>query len=333
MMKFLAALLIFLVIAVYLCLITLTIPQSLLQKWQASAIEHCEGCQLNISKAHISFWHRQLILDNIIFSSGDPQFTAIEAKIDSIRIVFSIRKLFHKSIHISHMEIMNPNVQIMEGDKVYPQEKPGAKMASTEMEVLATNIQNGIFTYNRTYRRGIASIHITQIMGEIQSWNNHDNTAKTKGNASGLLEQSGRFSLAIESPIFAENTQAEIGITMKELVLSNMNPFFETSEGINLLGNLHEAKANVIVIERTLSADVRAKYSGLDIHFQKTNRRGPIAAFLSNLVESIKVNSTNEKRSKRDQIRGILAKRRNHESLVSFILRGMKEAALKVATD
>jgi hypothetical protein len=76
-----------------------------------------------------------------------------------------------------------------------------------------------------------------------------------------------------------------------------------------------------------------AKYEGLDIQFEKTEDRGALKALLSNLVQELRVNETKPEFLPGER-KGSLVEleREKGEPIVKFILRGMRESALKVAT-
>jgi hypothetical protein len=69
----------------------------------------------------------------------------------------------------------------------------------------------------------------------------------------------------------------------------------------------------------------------LDVQFEKTKSPGEISTFFDNLVKSMKLHSSTVGKKPADQIQSVQLQREARETLLDFILRGMKDAALKVA--
>ncbi len=299
---------------------------------QARLAEACASCRLEISSLNLSLWHQEISAVKIWFYSGDPEITAGEAKVERIDLFFSLPALLHKKILLTKIILNSPDVLITEGDGKSQMHEHKHGSTAWGLSGLTTEIFRGKFTYNRTYPPRMASIHVKDIEGTVEAWDSRDPAKNTEAAVTGILEHTGRFELTIKAPIFNETTQAEVDLKFKELNLVDINPFFEASEGILLAGSLYEGHANVKVMDRRLDAWVSARYLGLDIHFQKTAQRGILTAFFSNLIESLKVNTANIKQDAANQVRGVSLQRNSRESLVSFILRGMKDAALRVAT-
>jgi len=95
---------------------------------------------------------------------------------------------------------------------------------------------------------------------------------------------------------------------------------------------LHEGKAAVNVTGASLKSEVSVVYQGLDVIFSANRERSGATAFFSNLLRGLKIDDQNTTEPRYDQKRTAALQRKKGESIVSFILRGMKEAALEVAS-
>jgi hypothetical protein len=115
---------------------------------------------------------------------------------------------------------------------------------------------------------------------------------------------------------------------MKGLDLSDLNPFFDTDEGISLSGHLEHGIAEFSYRGRVGSSHVKAAYKDLKVKFHsRKEERGPITAFFSNLLSSLSLKSTKTSAGNGEAPQVL----RGNGSVVSFVLRGYRDAALKAA--
>jgi hypothetical protein len=98
---------------------------------------------------------------------------------------------------------------------------------------------------------------------------------------------------------------------------------------VELRGEIRRGNASAEVRGRSLSAWADIRYRDFDIHFGRTRGRGGLKALLSNLIADIELGEN----KLRPGGKSVGVRRLPRESLVSFILRGLKLAAVRVAAE
>ena len=297
-------------------------------------LQNCGTCHLDWSHASISLLGNEIILEQVNISQGDPDFTAVSARIERVTIRIALSDLFFRQVHIQNVTVDSPQVVVTEGDGKYSSEAISAKSASHwTYKIDSTTITAGRFTYVRTLGTGSATIHIKHIFGTISALGTALMTQETKAEVKAQLEDSGHFTLIIHSPLYAELEKINLDLKIEQQNISDMNSYFENSDGILLHGKLLYCHAFVGLLEHSARAWVRAKFEDLNLHFQKTRKRSALTAFISNLVASVKLQSSDLDQTASRQTSGVTIFRKNRESLVSFLLRGMMASAIKVAEE
>lgn len=295
----------------------------------------CPSCEVEIGSVGVSLFFERIYLYDVTFNQGDAFYSRVEAKVKEVRANLAIRQLFSRRIRFDHVTILEPTVEVIEGDGISPlsPDTPTHIPEHWTYEVAHTELEGGTFAYRRIYGKREAVIRVSEIDATITPWGNAITREATRAEASGRLEQTGKFRLTITAPLYAGVTEVDVTLKIDRQNLADLNPFFRPSEGIELSGALYAARTEVSIRDQKLDAWVQAKYAGLDIDFEKNRDRSGLTAFFSNLVESVKVRGSVLRRGAPEQTRGVSLERRQRESLVSFVFRGMKEAALRVATD
>lgn len=316
-----------------LLLFSSLIAPKILKSQLQEIVANCSTCVLRVSDISVSFLSGELQLRNIQFTQGDPLFTEISVEIPVVTIQFSVTSLFSKQLNLASIQVESPIVVLTEGDGVYPENQESSSSQTWIISAKDLKISNGIFNYIREYPNNkSALIHIAKIQGQIGPWCSAKEDLITEAIVDGELEESGKFLLNIQTPLFASKNNIKVDLNIEGLNLSDLNQYFLPSEGIELKGRLLHGSSSVSIREENLKAWVTAKYEHLDIDFKKTKKRTAWITFLSNLAESLKMPEANISDKTKDQTRGVTLIRKPRESIVSFILRGMKDSALRVAT-
>ncbi|MGZ3707045.1 MAG: hypothetical protein ACXVA8_13530, partial [Bdellovibrionota bacterium] len=130
---------------------------------------------------------------------------------------------------------------------------------------------------------------------------------------------------------FAASPNVKVDLALDGQNLSDVNPYFEVEEGVTLNGRVLRSHSLVSLKDTAAKGDVEVAYEGLKLKFHSNRHRGGLSALLDNLGVTIKVKGENsgDIRSKRE--REVETRRHPRESVVSFILRTMREAAMRVA--
>jgi hypothetical protein len=298
--------------------------------------ESCGSCTLSLDRVRLSVLPLSVILEGVRLSGGDPKTTKVDAEVERIVARSSFRNLIFRSLHFKGIQIQAPNVVVTEGDLPVP--PSGPEEGTRRVWVIeGIEVAAGSFTYIRVFGSGKevrrAIFHVKDIQASVGELGTtpqlRDRMAR--GQAKGRLESSGGFLLTVEAAPFSKVLKVDVDLQMTEQNLADMSPFFQTTDGIRLAGKLHKGRSLVKVREKKLTGWVQVEYDGLDVQYKETKSRGKISALFSNLVNSIKLHRSTVGKKPADQTRDTELIREPREALIHFILRGMKEGALKVA--
>ena len=274
-------------------------PWAIRNQLVSLAQKSCPNCTFDFERCSLSFSRFSVSIEGAHLIAGDRRDTEVDARAELLVVELSPGKLFSRQLYIRRLQIVAPQV-----------------------------------TYVRSHQGLVAPLHVSDIEGTLTALGTIPELQAGTPSAAvkGRLERSGGFELKITTPLFQKDLSVDIDLKIAGQNLADLNPYFQNSEGIALKGSLDKGQSLVSIRGLKLTASVQAQYLGLDVHFEKSKERNAVAALLSNLVESLKVNSSNMGKSPADQIRMIKLVRNPDEALVHFVFRGMRDAALSVAT-
>jgi hypothetical protein len=309
---------------------------------EASCERSIGDCQFRFEHSKLSLFPLKVRFSGVRLSAGSELTTAYYFRMESIALAISARALLSRALILDDLLFDGVEVVITEGDRPSnrkSKDEPESEQSVWTIAVEHTQIERGAFTYIRKSTRGSkprrAILQVKDISGTISRIGapRPGGEANTVAEAAGRLEDSGRFDLKIVSDLFSSGLAVDLDLRICEQNLGDLSAFFMAEEGIRLKGVLKESHASVAIRERKLSAWVLAKYRDLGIQFHRIGSKGALAVFFTNLVTATQLNRTNIETLNKDQVRGVDLLRRTNETLIQFILRGMKDAALKVATE
>jgi hypothetical protein len=313
-------------------LIKLLLPGLAQNKIEHNFAKLCNGCRIKISSLDIVIFQMAFQVSGVDFKVGQQRHTEVAAKIESVLIPFNLIPLFFKRFSIATIKINNLAVTVIEGDEKNISSAEPLVSYMWGLNIQMIQIANANFKYIRRFSRGDAAISVQKItasVGPIDTSNKTENTP-TIGKATGQLESSGNFELNVSLPVFAPSQRIFVDLKIAGQRLTDFNAFFNLSDGILLKGILNNGHASVAIADGTQEAWVTAKYDHFDVFYEKYKYRTALTAFFSNLVKLVKLDKSVMDEDIRGQTRGVSLKRRD-ESIFHFILRGMRDAALKVA--
>lgn len=309
------------------------IPHELKIRIPAAIEQVCGGCSFKIRKASVSLLPPSVTFRDLSFVAGNPQSTAFDVKVDRITARLSLLALLNHMIQIKLLQIEAPYVVITEGDlRALPSPKTNSAN-DWRFRIERTEFEHGTFLYNRLNQDKQARLRTSAIHGNIGAVGTNAELIKavTEGQAQGILEKSAPFGMRVLAVIFSERPIIDLELKIHELHLEELNPFFTIYDGITLSGRIYNARASADVRGNHLTSQVRAKYKDLNIVYGKTKDRGVFTAFFTNLVRSFKLNEANLKRHPATDT--VTLKRAKDDTLIEFILKGLRDAAMKFVTD
>ncbi len=313
-------------------LVTHAIRKQLISSFNGS----CATCTLTLDRVHLSWLPFSIILEGVHLSGGDPKTTKVEAEIERVVARSSFRNLILKKLHFSRIQFHTPHVVVTEGDLRVPASHR-EKRTLRSLVIESIDLIAGKFTYRRVFgddkEERTATLHVKEIQGNIGKLSTlrPSRDHMSRGQAKGRLENSGGFILTVEAAPFSEILKVNVDLNMAGQNLADVSLFFQTTDGVKLAGKLEKGQSLIKVREKRLTGWVRAEYDGLDFKFEETESRGKISTFFSNLINSMKLRRSDTGKKPTDQTHETELIREPNETLIHFILRGMKEAAIEVA--
>lgn len=194
-------------------------------------------------------------------------------------------------------------------------------------------VSDGAFRYLRHKAGQRGTIELTEIVlngGPIGTADGLDENL-SRFDAEARLEGSGRVRLTVNARFFQADPALRLRLELSGQDLAGVNRYFEPMDQLKLKGRLVRSEAVLSSDGASLRATVDVRYRGLDVQFLGGRERSKFSAFLGNLLKGLGIDEENLD-EERSLTRGQVSLRREPgESIVSFVLRGLKEAAMKVA--
>jgi hypothetical protein len=279
----------------------------------------CPSCKLEIADLSISYFPSAITMRAVNFMQGNPELTEIEFTIPEITIEIDLSQILFKKILVNKITIKNPKVKISEGDKKNPKSEEKDAANSWQVLVKAIQIESANFIFE--------NIHVAiDELGNIGAQKEKITNAEAKG----ILANDGHFELKVSSLLFASPLYVDILLTLHQLSLSEVNSYFEPSEGIQLKGTLESGESKIIVRDKEISGFVRARYTDFNLHFKKTKERSWLVTLFDNIGKGFKIHSSDLKDEAKNQERNCSVQKNAEHTLLHFIFHCMGEAATKL---
>lgn len=318
------SLLILILFATYLLLPTILLP-----KIEAYVNEGCKHCNLKIATMTIlPAAVVQIELNDVRFKYTPNDH--VYATIDKIRLSIPFTTFYKTPYIIDDIEFINPNVLYTDGDK-----KTTSTIEKTKLPLFIlhrSSIKNGKFEYVRNTKGTSASFNIYIIDATLSKLGNTPELIKeaTQLVANGRVENSGETHLNVTTFLWNENAFVTTVLKVKDQNLEDLNFFLKANAGVNLHGKMLQGTATLEVREQNLITNLMATYQGFKIDFDPMYDRNEFTTFFMNLGSSIITKSQNKaKGDPKDEY--VQLTREPNEPIVGFMLRGLKEAAIKLS--
>lgn len=316
-----------LLLAVILC-----VSVALFPRWLKPQIEGAVS-GLKIEALSLGLFPIGLSFHGVHLKNGDPRDSAVFMEADSLFVPIGLNNLFRQRWLIGTIVARGVRVTVHEGDAHFPKfEKKSAPLPPFLCDGI--RVDDAAFIYRKDSPAGSAFIRLPEVSAEALAFGNYGEWREqpAEAGARAVLEQSGKVMLRVKAWLYEQGPHAEVDLRIDDQILSQVNGYFEPEEGVTLKGRLLSSRALVKVKANQATGDLEAKYAGLEIDFHKNRHRGGFEALLLNLGAEVKLDKKNTEETRRERLGAVVTQRHARESVVSFILRTMREAALQVAT-
>ena len=307
------------------------VPSYIQKKIEASIPENCASCSIDVGSTSISLFSPRLwVLRDIRFKGGTPETCSYDLHIDEVALEVNLRPLWDRHLQIGRLDITNPNLTLVDGEK---RSKKSEQESTLKYKVENIKLTNGTFTYVRNYKGTHAILHMTKVEAQSEIFGTEDELVGRPlvVNSSLVMEQSGNIDLDIYTYMFAEGPlTVDTSIKIKDQDLGKLTPFFRPNAGVILKGKMLSGIGTAKLRGSKLEASVTSTFKDLKIVLEKEVERSSIEAFFQNIGLAIDANKENSSKPIEDRTRKVRITRKPEERVVGFVLRGLKEAAIRV---
>jgi len=293
---------------------------------------NCATCELSLGRVRLSLLPPALSGRNVSFTGGTPNATIVRAEAKRVYVPFSLFPLFRSRFRVGRVELEQLSVDVTEGDLYGPASAKDSSARPLDLEIEGLDVKKGSFTYVREHPGGKASLEVSGInaaagpVGTSERLRDKDVAAS----ADGLLAHSGQFELQVRARLFAKAPDVDVKLRIERQDLAALNTFFTPNDGVRLKGMLLEGRGAAAIRGASLKASSYLRYRGLEVKIKKNEERGALSAFFQTFLASVTLLKQNADGGNYDRTGDIELERKPKETLISFALRGMKEAAMKV---
>lgn len=291
----------------------------------------CASCELEVDKVAFElFSPLQATLSGVKVKVGYDGGSEAIFRIDKIEFDLSYSKSSRRKIVVDFVRIVQPVVTFADGDAVSKKSnrkgEPGPDVIVEKVE-----IQNGEFTYIRETKGTSAVLHLHEINGELGPLDS-SREEPAKAHLKTRLEKSGSVEIDILARLKGP-TRVDVSVYIRDQNLADTNPFFKPNAGVTLTGIMEKASGRVRVRDQTAKASVWAVYHGLSLELSPMHDRSPIVAFFTNLGAELAMTDDTTDLDKKNQTQVVEVHREKGERIIGYVLRSLKEAAIKVARE
>lgn len=297
----------------------------------------CPTCEVEIGRLSFSFFPpSDIAVQDIKFKVGRPGGSEGIGRIEAINVKLSVARSTKENIVIESVNIVRPVITFVDGDAVTPKKDTKDESPGRTFAVENTFMVDGEFTYIRETKGTSATLRLHAInltMDEFGTAFDNDSRreAVTRAVARLRIENSGEVRLEVESPLRPGPDHVDVAVEIRDQNLADLTPFFKPNAGVELSGQMVKARGRVKLRDQDMRATAWIIYHGLNIKLNSMYDRTGAEAFFMNLGADLVMKEEDLGLAKDLQTRSLAIKREKGERIVGFILRGLKEAAIKVA--
>ena len=249
-------------------------------------------------------------------------------RIEAVSVAFSFAQSSRQKIYIERVVIDRPIITFADGEAV--SRKTNRKHdRRPDVAIEKVEISRGEFTYIRNTKGTSATLHLHDISGEIGPLDS-SRDLPAKAHLETRIENSGSVEIDIAAKLTGPD-EVDVSVYIRDQNLADTTPFFKPNAGVSLKGTMLKGKGRVRVRDQNMKASVWAVYHGLELELNSMYDRTKAEAFFMNLGADLVMDESDVDLAKADQTEALDVPREENEQIVGFVLRGLKEAAMKVA--
>ena len=309
--------------------LTLVVYFSLTSEWMLRRIipRLVANENLEFEFGSVAWRGRRLILSEVIANWGrEGDRRRVRATIGELRV----RPSLGWPARIASLTIKSPRITVIDADDG-PSPTPAAG-AWPAVDVDRVSLSDGSFTFVRVTNGTRAVIAARDIGGRLEAFGTSParRADRVRGHLAGQIGFSGRTRVDFSARPAAAIALIDVVITMRDQNLRDLSEFFEPNAGVRVGGVITSATSRSRMRGDRLTTELRGSFEGLNLGVRRTRDRGAWDTFVTNLGIAVGTKSSNAGAGAREQTRVAETKRQPDDSWLSFILRGLKDAAVSV---
>lgn len=283
----------------------------------------CSSCEVSLGAARWSW--RDLVLTDVSGRVGESNGPNLLFHIQQLKIRPKLLRLLLGHLEIERIKVVAPRLVYADLEKTGTERSAPKSRADPVVTWPTVVIDHGEFKYIRDVKGTHAVIEFHNLKGEVAEINQ-----ALRGSVTGRLGERGDFEINLVATPQDQLAQVDVELRLKNLSLVELSDFFEPNAGVKLMGDMQAGHALLKLRQSHLDVSLWAEFSNFDLHVLSMYDRTRIEAAVTNLGTSIAMRAKNLNENDPEKRQSVGLDRQAHESVVSFMLRGLKEASLKV---
>jgi hypothetical protein len=325
--------------AVLVCVLYALAIEVVIPRISKSQIEHaieegCASCRIEVGSVSFEFFSPSRIrIRDVRLKQGYEGSSELLIRLDSVFVDIDLARSTRDRVFLSAIEIARPDVFLVDGDASSPKSNDEATHRGIEFSVEKTTLTDGSFTYRRDTKGTSATLHLAKIQGELSPFGSLPELKEqfVEAHLRAQIEGSGETEIDLRVPMQGGQDNVDLSLYLRDQDLAVTTAFFNPNAGVELKGTIVKARGRVRVRDQELTASAWVIYHGLELKLNAMYDRSRTKAFFLNLGADLAMKEEDLDLDKKDQTEDLHAKREPGERIVGFVLRGLKEAAIKVA--
>ena len=305
--------------------IFLTLEPWLEKQLHTEIQKNCDKCNFRSNGLGVSL--SGIKIEEIDFLAGAKDGQQVEFKAASVSVKLRWTSLLRGPLIVKAIVVKEPKVIYFDRDQDPAKSKSKTSNGEPKLPFRLGGLflRQGHFTYVRELKGTVAELKIRDIDAEVH-W---EDPARVTAKAKGQIGTSGEVELSVSGLLGEPPLVMDTDIRVRNQNLSDLSQFFEPNAGVALKGVLTGGHAVTKLKGRNLKASVWVEFKDFDLKVSPRPDRSETVAFFTNLGAAIAMQTKNTGDPTEEKMNSVELER-GEESIVGFILRGIKEAAIPI---
>jgi hypothetical protein len=297
--------------------------------------QRCGGCEFALGRVRLHLVPAEVIIEDIRYHGNGAQPVEVSFEFDRLEARIALLPLLHGTWEFKEVLAFGPTFQVIEKDPKPP--RPPSRESFPQdlppLSISALAVHNGKFTYIHRAHAQDAVIRVSGIEGTARNFSSRVGlgSSKTTFEILSQLERSGRCEIHASFDLLAARNDDLVEIDLQHQALSELDPYFFENDGVRLEGVLERATTTMHIRRGILSGELAGRYRDLVVHYYPTTDRSRVGAFFTETLQKVLIQRTQGHVNPVSERFSVT--REPDQSVINFMLSGLKPAARKILTD